>query len=348
MNKTPFIQKLITCLIAGLVLTAIFLVLGRAIPPQYVVPELVFGASGLCLLTSLIYPFIWQRKEPNLLTESSSIMAFLQGIIRYGLAFDISMFGFKKIFLQQFIVPYSMYDEKLGSLSGEWLTWHYFGFSYTFGLIVASLQIGGSTLLLFRRTRLLGVFLLLPVLLNILFINIFYGLNAGATLQSIILSLGLIYLLFLDYNRLIYFLLQSKDNLKGVNLGDKLIKNIFRFLMIFIPFLLVFSPYYFEIMPDNIRGTYEVKNIDPTKEKTIQKIYFERDGSCTFSYSSNTIIKGNYQFDNNKKQFFAIFNKENQQNDTLLANITLMGNNKMKMLGTFANDKIDLELLKLR
>jgi hypothetical protein len=159
-----------------------------------------------------------------------------------------------------YIVPYLIYDEKLGNLSGEWLTWHYFGFSYTFGLIVAVAQVGGSILLLFRKTRLLGAILLLPVLLNILFINIFYGLNAGATLQSVVLSLGLIYLFSLDFKRILAFLFDAKDGLKNSNLWGRGVQNLIRFITIFIPFLMVFSTYYFEIKPDKTSGIYEVKN----------------------------------------------------------------------------------------
>jgi preprotein translocase subunit SecG len=143
MNKTIFLQKFTACLMAGLILVAICLVLGRAFPPSWVIPEIVFGLAGFFLITSLIYPFIWQRKENLQTANSSKVLAFWQGIIRYGLAFDIAHFGWKKVFLQQFITPYALYEEKLGSLSGEWLTWNYFGFSYGFGLIVASVQIGG-------------------------------------------------------------------------------------------------------------------------------------------------------------------------------------------------------------
>ena len=51
------------------------------------------------------------------------------------------------------------------------------------------LQLGGCLLLLYRRTRLLGVMILLPVMSNILFINVFYGINPGALNTSVFILL---------------------------------------------------------------------------------------------------------------------------------------------------------------
>jgi hypothetical protein len=57
--------------------------------------------------------------------------------------------------------------------SGEWLTWYYFGYSLVYGCIVAAIQIGGSLMLLFRKTLLLGVIILFAFMLNLTLINIF-------------------------------------------------------------------------------------------------------------------------------------------------------------------------------
>jgi hypothetical protein len=355
MNKFTFFQKFIACLVAGLVLVAALLVLGRTLPESMVIPEMVFGLGGLSLLTSLIYPFIWERKERQNTANSEAIMAFWQAIIRYTLAFDISIFGFKKIFLQQFIVPYSMYDERIGNLSGEWLTWHYFGFSYTFGLIVAVAQIGGSILLLFRKTRLLGVILLLPVLLNILFINLFYGLNAGATLQSIVLSLGLIYLFLLDFKRILGFLFDIKDGLKNGELWGRGVQNLIRFATIFIPFALVFSTYYFEIKPDTTSGIYEVKNLTLNKsvlkntDSPFTKFYFERGGQCFAQISQDNKRAGHYTFEEKNNRLTIILSGNEQQNDTLIGRKTLENDKEsLKISGNWAKNDVEFTLEKIR
>ncbi|WP_421800422.1 hypothetical protein [Haliscomenobacter sp.] len=352
MQQVSFFQKLLTCFLTGLVLSAVFLVLGRTLPGSWVIPEVVFGLCGLSLLLGLVYPFIWQRKGRKFPESVGAELALWQGIIRYGLAFNISIFGFKKIFGQQFIVPYFMYDEKLSALSGEWLTWHYFGFSYPFGLIVAAFQIGGSVLLLFSRTRLLGVTLLLPVLLNILFINVFYGLNPGATMQSIILSLGLLYLLLLDYRRLLQFFLPASGASGRPVLSVAFRNNGLRFLMIFIPFALTFAAYYTDARSPNIRGTYLLKST-PSSDSTnadggLTKIYFERDGLCCFVFGTND--KENCRYTYNGKNHAISIQFEGSYNG--YGNITGQAfpsedGRSLHLVGRLAGERLDLDLSKV-
>jgi hypothetical protein len=77
------------------------------------------------------------------------------------------------------------------------------------GYILAVIQIGGSCLLLFRKTLLLGSVVLFSFMLNLTLINIFYQVNAGALLQSVILTIGILFLILLDYNRLVAFFLKT-------------------------------------------------------------------------------------------------------------------------------------------
>lgn len=353
MQQVSFFQKLLTCFLTALVLSAVFLVLGRTLPLAWVIPEVVFGLCGLSLLLGLVYPFIWQWKGRKFPESVDTELALWQGIIRYGLAFNISIFGFKKIFGQQFIVPNFMYDEKLGALSGEWLTWHYFGFSYPFGLIVATFQIGGSVLLLFSRTRLFGVMLLLPVLLNILFINVFYGLNAGATLQSIILSLGLLYLLLLDYRRLLQFFLPAREALGGSGLSVAFRNNSLRFLMIFIPFVLTFATYYTDARTPNIRGVYLLKST-PSSDSTntdggLTKIYFERDGFCSFVYGAALKHNGRYTYNGPKHELSIHFQGDNNGQDDFVGQALLSEDGRsLHLIGRLAREQLDLDLSKVR
>lgn len=353
MQQVSFFQKLLTCFLTGLVLSAVFLVLGRTLPSSWVIPEVIFGLCGLSLLLGLLYPFIWQRKGRKFPESVGAELALWQGVIRYGLAFNISIFGFKKIFGQQFIVPYFMYDEKLGALSGEWLTWHYFGFSYPFGLIVAAFQIGGSVLLLFSRTRLLGVTLLLPVLLNILFINVFYGLNPGATMQSIILTLGLLYLLLLDYRRLMQFFLPASGASEGSGLSVAFCNNGLRFLMIFIPFALTFATYYTDTLPPNIRGTFVLKaapSSDTTNaDAALTKVYFERDGFCSFVYGAKQKHNGRYTYNGENHELSIHFQGDNNGKGTFTGQALLNEDGQnLHLVGSLEGEGLDLDLSKVR
>jgi hypothetical protein len=227
MDSTTLLKKFGTCFIAGLTTIALLLVLGNSGTLTWFPPVIVFSLVGICFLSSLIFPFIWQSKEKNQKIDSTKIYAILYGIIRYTIAFNLASFGWKKLFGLQFVVPDSISEKPMNQQSGEWLTWYYFGHSFTFGVIISIIQIGGSYLLLFRRTLLLGATILLAFMLNLTLINIFYQMNAGALLQSILLTIGILFLILLDYDRLVAFFLKTKSNLPSVT-WTHLAKNVLR------------------------------------------------------------------------------------------------------------------------
>src|SRR5436190_13158380 len=97
-----------------------------------------------------------------------------QRLLRYGSAAVLLVYGFAKLNGSQFTILTSELDKPMGQVSGFWLTWYYFGYSPFFGTFIALAQIGGGVLLMFRKTTLLGSCLLLPVVTNIILIDIFY------------------------------------------------------------------------------------------------------------------------------------------------------------------------------
>ena len=68
----------------------------------------------------------------------------------------------------------------IGSLDGFTLTWYYFGYSHAYKYILGLIQVFAASLLLFRKTTLLAALLIVPMMANIVLINIFYGIGAGA------------------------------------------------------------------------------------------------------------------------------------------------------------------------
>jgi hypothetical protein len=167
-------------------------------------------------------------------TRSAALHARAVGIIRYWLAFMISLYGFAKILRTQFAPQFSRDDIPVGRLSGFQLTWTYFGHSYTFAVILGLLQIGGAILLLFRRTTLLGAAMLLPVLVNIVLINLFYNIDSGAFMNSVLFTLALGFLLYLRRRELIALFLRPDPDLQPIRLPW--LKNLLRLLVIGVPF----------------------------------------------------------------------------------------------------------------
>ncbi len=236
MDSTSLLKKITTCLVAGLTTIALLLVLGNSGTLKWFPPAIVFSLVGISFLASLIFPFVWQRIENRQKINSGKIYAVTYAIIRYTIAFNLASFGWKKLLGLQFIVPSEIADKPMNQQSGEWLTWFFFGHSFAFGVIIAIIQIGGAYLLLFRRTLLLGATILFSFMLNLTLINVFYQMNAGALLQSVILTIGILFLMLLDYDRLVAFFLKSKSSLPSLTL-TRPIKNGLRLSVILLSLL---------------------------------------------------------------------------------------------------------------
>lgn len=221
-------KKIFTSLILGLQFSALLLLLGNGGNIPWFPPVLVFSLIGISLSGVLFFPLIWHFVEKKQKINSTKVYGFLYSSIRYCIAFNIAAFGWKKFYGLQFIVPTEISNMPMNRQTGEWLTWFYFGYSHTFGIIIAVIQIVGAYLLLFRETLLIGAIILFSLLFNLTLINIFYQMNAGALLQSVLLTIGVLFLILLDYDRLITFFLKTKSNLPSPNFRSSILKNILR------------------------------------------------------------------------------------------------------------------------
>ncbi|WP_126243748.1 hypothetical protein [Chitinophaga rhizosphaerae] len=163
---------------------------------KYMYPSLIV----LGIVFACGFPFYWQFREKSGKIGSEKVQAVLVAIVRYWLALEISGYGFSKLLGIQFGESFVRNDSIVGGLSGFNLTWNYFGHSYVFSSIIAVVQVAGSVMLLFRRTTLPGVLILLPVMVNIVLIDLFYGIPVPATLNAIYFTVGLAYLFFLHWD----------------------------------------------------------------------------------------------------------------------------------------------------
>jgi hypothetical protein len=100
--------------------------------------------------------------------------------LRYICALLLYFYGVSKLTGHQLTVPLELAQKPIGSLDGYTLTWYYFGYSQTYKDILGSIQITGASLLLFRKSALFAAAMMVPVMANILLINIFYSITLGA------------------------------------------------------------------------------------------------------------------------------------------------------------------------
>jgi hypothetical protein len=104
--------------------------------------------------------------------------------LRYLSAFLLFTYGSSKLLGRQFSLPPEIALRPVGSLSGYQLAWFYYSHSHTYAVILGLIQLAGGALLLFRKSALLGAALTLPVITNILMINVFFHIAWGAMCTS--------------------------------------------------------------------------------------------------------------------------------------------------------------------
>jgi len=123
--------------------------------------------------------------------------------LRYLSAFLLFLYGSSKLLGRQFTVAPELAQRPVGSLSGHQLAWFYYNYSHVYATLLGLIQLAGATLLLFRKTALLGAALLLPVITNILMINLFFFITWGAACTSTAILAAMLAILWRDRRALL-------------------------------------------------------------------------------------------------------------------------------------------------
>lgn len=352
-QKFPF-KNALACIVAGITSSIVALRIGRRFVP--IVPYVVLIALAIIYLTGvIIFIFIWKRKAVHSKINSESTFAFWQDITRYFLAMDMIMFALQKIFHLQFAIPMAKLDDPFSNLSGEDLIWAFYGKFYAFTLIIASLQIASGVLLLFSRTRLFAIILLLPILLNIFLLDWFYDLGLVVNLYITLLTLAAVYLLLTEYQRLKLFFFTTKSDLPVFNFQNKATKNAARLSALLIPLILM-ACYHFPVTNTVLNGKYEVKSSTPNlfpkpnscPGDTLTKVFFDgNDIVFDFGTYRNRFI-GSYTYNNQSRQVKGVWRYPVAVHDTLIAKISPGKPNDTRILsGMLGNQKMVIEMHKV-
>jgi len=123
------------------------------------------------------------REESPLAKSTVSYPKYLEWL-RYLSAFLLFTYGSSKLLGRQFTLPAEIALRPVGSLNGYQLAWFYYSYSHIYAVILGLIQVAGGALLLFRKTALLGAALMLPVITNIVMINLFFSIAWGALCTS--------------------------------------------------------------------------------------------------------------------------------------------------------------------
>jgi hypothetical protein len=311
------------------------------------------GVSLLCLIVaSGILAFLWQKSG-----KGEGLHGWFQDIIAFYVAYEVMRYGASKLLKTQLQPPHFVLETPFGDLSGFWLTWAYHGYSPTFAFLLGAVQVGGSILLLFRKTRLIGVFVLLPVLVNIDLINQFYAISPLAYYNSLHYTFILLFFMFLDYEKLkaAFLSYPSKINFNW----QSVLLNVARIGVVAAAFWTIqnlkdtFQP------KTKLNGVWQVQTLTRHQKTTIitneqdsvwSKIYFEWRYGCVFKYHPDKFqtkdLKGQYTVDEQQKTLKI--NLNSPKKDSMMLNYAFETDSMMTLKGIYQSDSLQMALRKIK
>lgn len=292
-------RKIALSLLTGLMSAFTFNRLATRFLSDYLPMPWIWGLSGLIFLLLTIKP-------------SKQWLSFV-------ISFDLILFGWQKIFHLQAHVPQSVLDLPFSSMPPETVNWAYFQSSYPYLVCIGSAQMLCSFLLFSGRTRLLGLIMLIPILMNIMMIDIFYKIGIAALLHAGTLLAGVIFLLEEYFEQLRQLFFQHSST--NMHIGFPIAAAV-------VPFLLVITSPSTDKHPA-LTGKYRVTN------SPLTTLYLEQHNDVTLEWG-NTVQKyvGEYQY----------------RGDTLIAGplkgIIKLESNHLKFTGILNKDGVHLDMIR--
>ncbi|MGB7190823.1 MAG: hypothetical protein WBD10_11845 [Acidobacteriaceae bacterium] len=159
---------------------------------------------ALAVLAALVWSLLDRKRE-----QYGTLYVWLRILLRFTLAITLFEYGLAKIVPLQFRPPnLSQLVEGYGESSPMHLLWTFMGASMAYTIFAGLAETTAATLLLFRRTALLGTLVAAGVLLNIVMLNFCY--DVPVKLYSANLLLMALFLLLPDISRLANVLILNR------------------------------------------------------------------------------------------------------------------------------------------
>ncbi len=322
--------------------------------------RVLWGVLGGILLLGGFIAYVWHRKGGG-----QRLHRLFQTTAVLYLAFFISTYGAAKIMGTQFQPPHYVLDTPIGELSGFWLTWSYYGFSHSMALIIGWTQVIGCALILFRATRLLGLLILLPVMLNIDLIDHFYKISPLAYYNALQYTFFLIVLLLIDWPLIKVALLAYQDRarirsrwmlLDGLRLG-----------VIVLAFVQIASLKSRLTPRTAINGVWRVDSLMQHQQTTIpaasggtawSKLYFEWRYGCIFKFDPDQFndkdLNGDYIVDEQSHMVRIGFPQEANTKggkpviDSMNLQYTFRTDSLLEMHGDYKGEALALHLKRIK
>lgn len=133
----------------------------------------------------------------------SNLNKTIELVLRQCVFIILNLYGISKLLGGQFYLkgdlPAEIAETTLGEVSSFSLAWTFMGHSYYYILFIGITQLVGAWFLLWNKTKLLGILILLPIMINIILFDIIF-LDVYPALANAIICLAML-LLILFFNK---------------------------------------------------------------------------------------------------------------------------------------------------
>lgn len=93
--------------------------------------------------------------------------------------------------------------EPVALLTGQQLMWAFYGYSRPFVMILGCLEVFGGCFILFKKTRIIGCFIITTILVNVILQDVFYGVNEGALRAAMIYQTLILWIFWRNREKLL-------------------------------------------------------------------------------------------------------------------------------------------------
>ena len=219
-----------------------------------------------------------------------------RAIVRWFCAVQFLIYGFAKVNGSQFTVLDSQLATPLEDVSPFWLVWYFFGYSGLYKGFIALIEIAGGVLLTFRRTALLGTLVLLAAIINIVLIDVGFGVARAGLPMALVLACGLLYLLVPHVRQLLAVLFANHESTRAARVatvGGVVLAGVLAFSLTY--WVANFSNRF----PTEIDGTWDVVG---EQTESISQIFFERNRAfkVVFMDEDGTLRDHHFEIDDGR------------------------------------------------
>lgn len=183
-----------------------------------------------------------KRKTRRMKFDRKDKIEIFENAISWIVVFAMFIYGGGKIL--QFNGA-SEIDKTVSEMTGMQLMWAFYGYSKSYAITLGLFEIIGGTLILIKRTRIIGCLFTSTILVNVILQDIYFEVHLGALKAAILYQLLLLLILWLNKDKVI----QSIMALINFNTSQQpKYKFIIKLVIAFICFVLLrITEYYITI-----------------------------------------------------------------------------------------------------